>query len=88
MLLPSPNPFNPQTELHYQVKDATSVDLSIYNVKGERVAQLISGHHPTGRYSAIWQGTDSVGRRLASGAYFARFTAGPVVQTQRLTLVK
>ena len=88
MLLPSPNPFNPQTELRYQVKDAVSVDLSIYNVKGERVVQLVSGHHPSGRYSAIWRGTDSAGRRLASGAYFARFVAGPVVQTQRLMLVK
>ena len=88
MLLPSPNPFNPQTELRYQVKDAVSVDLSIYNVKGERVAQLVSGHHPSGRYSAIWRGDDDTGRRVASGAYFARFTAGPVVQTQRLMLVK
>jgi len=88
LLLPSPNPFNPQTELHYQLKEAGAVDLSVYNVRGERLVRLASGHHASGRYSVAWQGTDSAGQRLASGAYFARFHCGTVVQTQRLTLLK
>ena len=88
LLRPAPNPFNPQTELRYQLKSGGDVDLSIDYVRGERVAQLASGHHPAGRYSVVWRGTDAGGRRVASGAYFARFVAGPVVQTQRLMLVK
>ncbi|HOX27251.1 MAG TPA: FlgD immunoglobulin-like domain containing protein [Candidatus Krumholzibacteria bacterium] len=88
LLLPSPNPFNPQTDLHYRLKDASQVDLSIYNLKGERVARLASGPHAAGRYSVPWRGVDEAGQRLASGTYIARFVAGHVVQTQRLTLVK
>jgi len=87
-LLPSPNPFNPQTQLQYQLKDAGHVDLSVFNVRGERVARLASGYQAAGRFQLTWRGTDESGQRLASGTYFARFTAGPVVQTQRLTLVK
>lgn len=88
LLLPTPNPFNPQTELRYQLKSAGKVDLSIYNVKGERVAQLASGHHEMGRYRVVWGGLDDGGRRVASGVYLARFEADGVVQTHRLVMVK
>jgi hypothetical protein len=88
MLAPAPNPFNPQTELRYQLKDAVDVDLAIYSVRGERVAQLVTGRQSAGRYSVAWSGTDTQGRRLASGTYVARFVAGALVQTWRLTLVK
>lgn len=88
MLAPAPNPFNPQTELRYQLKEAGHVDLSIYNVKGELVVRLVSGHHAAGRHRVAWRGADGAGRRVASGAYFARFTSGGVVQTQRMLLVK
>ena len=88
LLNPAPNPFNPQTELNYQLKAASDVDLSIFNVRGERVAQLVSGWHETGRYSAFWQGRSDRGRPVSSGTYFARFRADGVTQTQRLTLVK
>ena len=87
-LRPAPNPFNPQTELRFQLKEASDVDLSIYNVKGERLARLATGSFPAGRHSVTWRGVDAAGRRLASGAYFARFTADNIVQTQRLLLVK
>jgi hypothetical protein len=87
-LYSAPNPFNPQTELRFQLKNGSEVDLSIYNVKGERVIRLVDGYYPTGRHSVVWTGRDGSGRRQASGAYFARFSADGVVQTQRLLLVK
>jgi hypothetical protein len=43
LLLPTPNPFNPQTELHFHLKDACDVDLSIHNIKGERVVRENTG---------------------------------------------
>ena len=67
LLLPTPNPFNPQTELHFQLKDACDVDLSIHNIKGERVVRLASGVHSAGRHAVVWRGIDQSGRRLASG---------------------
>ena len=88
LLSPAPNPFNPQTMLNYQLKSASVVELSIFNVRGERLAKLVSGWHESGRYSAIWRGVSDSGRPASSGTYFARFEADGVVQTQRLTLVK
>ena len=88
LLRPFPNPFNPQTRLHFELKSAGNVDLSVYNVRGERVARLASGWYSAGRYDATWRGDDDGGHRVASGAYFARFEAAGVVQTQRLLLVK
>jgi len=88
LLLPTPNPFNPSTVLHYQLKSDSNVDLSIYNIRGVRIAQLVSGSHSSGRYDVTWRGCDTAGRRVASGTYFARFQADGVVQTQRLMLVK
>ena len=88
LLRPAPNPFNPQTELRFQLREAGHVDLAIYTVKGERVVQLVSGHHDAGHHVAPWRGVDAAGRRVASGSYLARFESGGVVQTQRLLLVK
>ena len=88
MMLPAPNPFNPQTELKFQLKEGCEVDLSIYNVRGERVVKLVDGAYPSGHHSVFWRGVDGTGRRMPSGAYFARFSAGGVVQTHRLLLVK
>lgn len=88
LLCPAPNPFNPQTELRFQLREASDIALSIYNVKGEHVVRLVAGAYPAGRHSVTWRGVDSRGRKLASGIYLARFVAGDVVQTQRLLLVK
>ena len=74
--------------MHFQLKSGSDLDLSIYNVRGERVVRLVNGWYPPGRYDVIWRGDDAEGRCVASGAYFARFEADGVVQTQSLLLVK
>jgi len=88
LLNPAPNPFNPRTELKYQLKTASEVELSIFNLRGERVARLASGWHESGRYSVFWHGQAGGGQPVSSGTYFARLRADGVTQTQRLTLVK
>ncbi|MEZ4388026.1 MAG: FlgD immunoglobulin-like domain containing protein [Candidatus Krumholzibacteriia bacterium] len=62
--------------------------LTIYNVRGELVTRLIDGHYLRGHHEVTWAGRDGKNRQVASGAYFARFSADNVVQTQRLLLVK
>jgi hypothetical protein len=88
MLAPVPNPFNPQTELKFQLVSAGHVDLAIYDVKGARLVRLVDEAYPAGRHSVIWRGVDGRGRPLAAGAYIARFESGGTVQTQRLALIK
>ena len=62
-----PNPFNPSTTIHYQLAQATSVRLAVYDVTGKRVAVLVDDFQPAGRYSARWQATGQ-----SAGVYFFR----------------
>lgn len=83
-----PNPFNPQTELKFSLHESSQVDLAIYNVRGERVQDLVSAPYEPGEYSVVWDGRNRNGARLASGVYFARFVAGSIAMTQRLVLIQ
>jgi hypothetical protein len=83
-----PNPFNPTTRLDLEVRDTRQVSVAVYDVRGQRVATLLDGVRPAGRYSIAWDGRDGGGRRVASGTYFARLRAGSVLQIQRLVLTK
>jgi hypothetical protein len=83
-----PNPFNPQIVLEYSMKDADHVDISVYNVRGHLIKTLVSGTKVQGEHSVVWDGRDKNGAQMASGVYFARFVAGPVLMTRRLVLVQ
>ena len=85
---PAPNPFNPSTKLKFNLVQDCRVNLSIYNLKGQLVKQLINEWVSAGAHEAIWAGRDENGRGVASGVYFARMQAGKVVMTQRLALVQ
>jgi len=84
----SPNPFNPQTTLKYSVRDASQVDLAVFNVRGELVKRLVSERKGPGEYTVVWDGSDRSGAAMSSGVYFARFVAGEVAMTQRLVLLQ
>jgi hypothetical protein len=85
----TPNPFNPVTTIAFTVPaDASEVDLSIYNVAGERVATLVSGPATPGRQSVLWKGLDDAGERVASGIYFARLSSDVDTRTRKIVLLK
>jgi len=65
-----PNPFNPMTTIEYSLSQASYIELSIYNVKGELIKRLVSGVEVAGTYKAVWNGRDERGRSVASGVYF------------------
>ena len=82
-----PNPFNPSTTIEYSVgtgKQAlTHVDLTIFNILGEKIATLISASQPVGTYQVTWDASE-----LPSGVYFYRLQSGNFVQTRRMLLIK
>lgn len=78
-----PNPFNASTTLEFQLPSPVGVNLSVYNVRGERVAILIDGPQPPGLHRVIW---DASG--LASGLYFYRLTAGNYSKLGKMILLK
>lgn len=89
LLHPSvPNPFAPRTTIHFQVPEASVVDLGIYNVLGQRVRTLPAGDLPGGEHSQEWDGRDDRGEDLPPGIYFVRITIGSASESQRLVLVR
>ena len=69
-----PNPFNPSTTISYSIPAAAAVELSIYNVKGQKVVTLVNQHQEAGEYATQWNGTDSENNPVASGVYFYRLS--------------
>lgn len=85
----TPNPFNPATTLSFSVpRGATSARLDVYSVSGQLVATLHEGPLDPGWHTVTWNGRDSSGSGLASGVYFARFSADGEEAFRRMTLLK
>jgi hypothetical protein len=84
-----PNPFNPKTEIRFKLNRDNLAQLNIYDIRGQLVRSLVSERLPATEHIYVWDGTDSTGRSVASGTYFARLRIGlEVMQVQKLMLVK
>ena len=83
-----PNPFNPSTEIRYDIATRTKVEVSIFNLLGEKVADLFSGEQGAGTYVATWDGRNSQGQTVSSGVYLYQLKAGTFLQTRKMVLLK
>ena len=84
----APNPFNPRTELSFELADDVEVSLRVFDLRGRCVAILAGGRLVAGRHRVTWTGTDAHGRALPSGTYLARLETEMAVRTQKLMLVR
>ncbi len=78
-----PNPFNPKTEINYQIPELSFVTLKVYDVLGSEVAILVNEENSAGNYEVEFDATD-----LSSGIYFYRLQAGDFVETKKMVLMK
>jgi hypothetical protein len=78
-----PNPFNPTTQIHYEISDESQVRLDVFNVIGQHVVTLVESRQTPGSYTINFDGTD-----LASGLYLYRLQTNQEVYTKRMMLVK
>ncbi len=83
-----PNPFNPETTIFYYLEETSDVCLEIYNVKGQKVRQLVNDQVDSGQHSIVWDGKDDTGQSLASGIFFYRMTAGKYSSVKKMILIK
>ena len=83
-----PNPFNPETQIRFDLGAAAPVQLTVYDVLGQTVRILVAQTLPAGHHTAMWDGRNAAGLPVSSGTYFYRLVAGDVVQMQRMMLVK
>jgi hypothetical protein len=83
-----PNPFNPRTEIAFELDRASSCRLTVFDLQGRQVASLVDGELEAGTHRVAWQATDAQGNPLPSGVYFACLRAGVYAETRKLTLVR
>ncbi|MCH7573715.1 MAG: M6 family metalloprotease domain-containing protein [Candidatus Marinimicrobia bacterium] len=84
-----PNPFNPSTVIPFDVATAGLVTITVHDLTGREVAQLIDRSMSPGSYRAIWAGFDATGRAAPSGIYFVRMTAaGGYTATHKAILIR
>lgn len=85
-----PNPCNPRTRLAFALPAGPDrrVRLTIYDVRGRRVRELVDRDLGSGRYEVDWHGDDDRGQSVSSGVYLYRLEAGPDVAQRKLLLLR
>ncbi len=78
-----PNPFNPTTRIEYTIPHGGQVSLQIFNMLGQKVADLVNEYQRSGKYNIVWNASD-----VPSGVYFYRIQSGVFNQTKKMLLVK
>lgn len=78
-----PNPFNPSTTITYSIVHPGNVNISVYNLLGQKVATLINENKTTGTYQIRFNAAS-----LSSGVYFYRLETGSFVSQHKMTLIK
>ncbi len=83
-----PNPFNPKTNISFNLQQEEQVKINIYNIAGKSVRKLIDTKMPAGHHSVEWDGTDDTNNALGSGVYFYRMTTSDYQDLKKLILLK
>ncbi len=78
-----PNPFNPTTTIKYSVANAGQVNLTVYNIMGQKVAELVNATQTAGMHTAQWDA-----KNAASGLYFYKLSSAGQTLTKQMMLIK
>ena len=78
-----PNPFNPQTNIVYDMPAENHVDIMVYDLLGRDVESLYNGLAAEGTHTLTWDAN-----HLSSGIYIVKFTSGNTMQSQKVLLLK
>jgi flagellar hook assembly protein FlgD len=79
-----PNPFNPETVIKYALPEDCHVELSIYNILGQKVKTLVDQYQNAGYKIVHWNGRDDQGNKLASGVYFYKIKTPKYSETKKM----
>jgi len=84
-----PNPFNPETSIRYNLPEAASVSVVIYDQLGRRVRTLLDNAlQQAGYQNVLWDGRDAASRPVATGIYLYKVTAGKQALVRKMVLAK
>ena len=83
-----PNPFNPLTTISYDLPEDGFVNISIYNVMGIHVKDLVNSQQNAGFKSIQWDATNNRGQPVSAGVYLYRLETGRFIQNKKMVLLK
>lgn len=79
-----PNPFNPETVIRYQLAKSAKVNITIYNILGQRVRMLVDKNQEAGQFEVKWDGKDYKGNQTSGGVYIYRLVADDHIITKKM----
>ena len=83
-----PNPFNPTTTISFSLPTEQDIELTIYNIKGQKIKTIYSGTADVGDHSIIWEGKDNSDKQVSSGIYFYKLTTNNKELTRKMLMMK
>jgi choice-of-anchor B domain-containing protein len=83
-----PNPFNPTTDITYDLDETANVSLIVYNVLGQKIRVLENGRKGPGRYRVTWDARDTFGKAVTSGVYIYRVEQGNLAKSRKMMLLR
>ena len=83
-----PNPFNPSTVVSFDLATSSRVKVEIYNIRGQKVCNLVDANYSPGRHNKVWNGMDDFGKKVSSGIYFYQMSTDNYVSVKRMLLLK
>ena len=83
-----PNPFNPITTVRYELPEDSFVDVTVYDMLGNAVNNLVNTYQSSGYKSIQWDATSNQGEPVSAGVYLYKIKAGDFVDTKKMVLVK
>lgn len=84
----APNPMNPTTRVHFTLTRPGPVRVDLYDARGRHVACVLDRTLDPGEHDAVWDGTDTEGRAVASGVYFVRVRSSSADEVGKVALVR
>ena len=84
-----PNPFNSNTTISFSILNTSKIEISVFNIKGQKVKLLAKNSFERGDHSVIWNGKDDTGKSVSSGIYFYKLNVdGASHQIRKCILMK
>lgn len=84
-----PNPFNPTTTIEFSIQNDSKIDLSIFNIKGQKIKSLAQNDFTKGLHSIIWNGDDDSGKLVSTGIYYYKLiVSGRTEAVKKCLLLK
>lgn len=83
-----PNPFNATTVINYDIPMDGYVSITIYDIRGREIRQLVGGYKHAGVNSEIWDSMDDAGNEVGAGVYVYHIQTGSFSQTRKMVLLK